>query len=76
VQVPTLAAEREVEAAVGAAALDHQPQRDRSPQRPTEVALAEPGEAQRQLAALAEAVVGELDDRGDDLLRRRQASAG
>jgi anti-sigma B factor antagonist len=59
--VPTLAADREVEAAVGPAPLDHEPLRDRP--------------ALRQFATPAEAVVDQVDYRRDDLFRRRQFAA-
>jgi hypothetical protein len=71
VEVPTLAADREVEGAVGATPLDHQAHGDSPPHRTSQIPLAEPREALCQLTAAAEAVVSEDDDRGDDLLRRR-----
>lgn len=65
-----------MEAPVGAAPLDHQPLRDRPSQRPPQVARAEAGEPLRQLGAAAEAVIGERDDRGDDLLGAGKGATG
>lgn len=73
--VPTLAADRDVEGAVGTAPFDHQPQANGPLNCAAQVPLAEPREPLRQLASAAEAVVGQGDDRGDDLLRRRQFTA-
>jgi hypothetical protein len=72
VEVPTLAADGQVEAAIGAPPLDHKPLRDRPPQRASQVPRPQLWEALRQLTAAAEAIVGELDDGRDNLLRRRQ----
>lgn len=67
-QVPTLAADRDVEGAVGAAPLYHQPLCDRPSHSSPQVPLAEAGEALRKLAAPAKAVVGKGDDRRHYLL--------
>lgn len=55
---------------IGPAPLQYQPLRDRPPHGAPQVPLAKAREALNQLAAAAVTVVGDCDDRGDDILRR------
>ena len=71
-EVPTLAAEGKVEAPVGSPSLDHEPCGNGPAQGLPQIAGTDLGKPLRQVGALAEPIVGDRDDCGDDLVWGRR----